>query len=139
MLSFIYISRREGKSDKPNGIECFNSLPNTWYKGKAEKLFRELFEPENSWKKEIVNVIKDVVILCYGLYIFDIFLDCKLITAYSSQEEYLRNITNIYQNTTESSEDFEMITNGKISSFKLKTTTKRHIFRKNKSNRVFCL
>ena len=118
MICVFYISRREGKSDKPNGIECFNSLPNTWYKGKAEKLFRELFEPENSWKKEIVNVIKDVVILCYGLYIFDIFLDIKLITAYSSQEEYLRNITNTYQNnTTETPEDFEMITNSKISSF----------------------
>ena len=118
MICVFYISRREGKSDKPNGIECFNSLPNTWYKGKAEKLFRELFEPENSWKKEIANVIKDVVILCYGLYIFDIFLDIKLITAYSSQEEYLRNITNTYQNnTTETPEDFEMITNSKISSF----------------------
>ena len=117
MLSFIYISRREDKPDKPNGIECFNSLPNTWYKGKAEKLFRELFEPESSWKKEIVNVIKDVLILCYGLYIFDIFLDYKLITAYSSQEEYLRNITNIYQNNTiETPEDFKMTTNGKISS-----------------------
>ena len=82
------------KSKKPNGIEAFESLPNTYYKTQAERLYRDLFEPEKFWYKEILlTAMFEVLFLSYGLYAYDLYLDIDLINAYQIQENNLRNLT----------------------------------------------
>ena len=88
------IFRTETKSKKPNGIDAFESLPNTYYKTQAERLYRDLFEPEKFWYKEILlTAMFEVLFLSYGLYAYDLYLDIDLINAYQIQENNLRNLT----------------------------------------------
>ena len=88
------IFRTETKSKKPNGIECFESLPNTYYKTQAERLYRDLFEPEKVWYKEILlTALFEILLVSFGLYAYDLYLDIDLINAYRTQENNLRNDT----------------------------------------------
>ena len=100
-----FFSRTEDECVNPNEIECFNTLPNTFFKERAKKQFRELFEPENSYYTAGFSVIIEIMLMSYGAYAFDLYMDYNLINAYSSQEADIRNATINCHNKTDISEE----------------------------------
>ena len=55
----------------------------------------DLFEPERDCKHYVWPAIIQVLLISFGLYAFDLYLDIDLIKAYQIQENNIRNGTNI--------------------------------------------
>ena len=55
----------------------------------------DLFEPERDCKHYVWSAIIQVLLISFGLYAFDLYLDIDLIKAYQIQEDNIRNGTNI--------------------------------------------
>ena len=70
-------------------------MPNTYYKTQAIRLYLDLFEPERDCKHYVWPAIIQVLLISFGLYAFDLYLDIDLIKAYQNQENNIRNGTNI--------------------------------------------
>ena len=54
-----------------------------------------MFEPERDCKHYVWPAIIQVLLISFGLYAFDLYLDIDLIKAYQNQENNIRNGTNI--------------------------------------------
>ena len=117
----------EDECVNPNEIECFNTLPNTFFKERAKKQFRELFEPENSYYTAGFSVIIEILLMSYGAYAFDLYMDYNLINAYSSQEADLRNASINHQNKTDISEETYYETSNSSLNGDLSNVTFNHI------------
>ena len=91
---YSHNTKTDGKSSKPNGIECFENLPDTYSKSLATRIYLDLFEPELVWYKNLDTAFFQVLIFSYMLFAFDLYLDIELIRAYQDQENCLLNMIN---------------------------------------------
>lgn len=89
----VHVSKCEGKSRKSPGIECFEKLPNTFFKDQAIRLYLDLFDFEKVWYKNLGTALVQVLLFSYTLFALDIYFDVELIFAYQEQEDMINNQT----------------------------------------------
>ena len=83
-----------------SGIACFEKLPPTYYKSQAIRTYIDLTNPQQNLWNNVVQAGVDVLLVCYALFILDIYFDVQLIYAYLNEEAKLANVTESDWNET---------------------------------------
>ena len=76
-----------------SGIDCFEKIPPTYFKSQAIRTYIDLTNPQQNLWNNVVQAGVDVLLICYALFILDIYFDVQLIYAYLNEEAKLANVS----------------------------------------------
>ena len=95
---------------EPIGLDCFQELPATYLKNEAIRMYLDMFEPESSFFNNFLSAVIEIFVLCFLLFLFDLYLDIDLIFTYHAKNINVTN-TNFSQLNEEFCFDGEITEN----------------------------